>query len=85
MPRLKNDGRGRMGGRAKGTPNKPLEPLNEWVLGMVNRNRSRFEKDVETLTPQERAKVFANLIAVSAQGTQPTTEAPTPTAEYRRL
>jgi hypothetical protein len=43
---------------------------------MVNRNRSRFEKDVETLTPQERAKVFANLIAATAQGAQqPTTEA----------
>lgn len=70
MGRLKNDGRGRLGGRAKGTTNKPLEPLNVWVLGMVNRNRSRFEKDVETLTPQERAKVFANLIAVSAQGAQ---------------
>jgi len=67
MGRLKNDGRGRLGGRAKGTTNKPLVPLNEWVLGMVNRNRSRFEKDLETLEPQERAKVFANLIAASAQ------------------
>ena len=77
MGRLKNDGRGRLGGRTKGTANKPLAPLNEWVLGMVNRNRSRFEKDVETLTPQDRAKVFANLIAVSAQVGQE----PTPTAE----
>lgn len=70
MPRLKNDGRGRLGGRVKGTPNKQPAPLNEWVLGMVNRNRARFEKDVETLTPQERAKVFANLIAATAQGAQ---------------
>ena len=76
MGRLKNDGRGRLGGRTKGTGNKPLAPLNEWVLGMVNRNRSRFEKDLETLTPQERAKVFSNLIASSAQGTQE--PAPTP-------
>ncbi len=75
MGRLKNDGRGRLGGRTKGTANKPLAPLNVWVLGMVNRNRSRFEKDLETVKPQERAKVFANLIAVSAQGAQ----APTPT------
>ena len=74
MGRLKNDGRGRLGGRTKGTANKPLAPLNEWVLGMVNRNRSRFEKDLETLTPQERAKVFANLIAISAQGTPTPTE-----------
>ena len=76
MGRKTNDGRGRMGGRAAGTKNKPLEPLNVWVLSMVNKNRTRFEKDLETLTPQERAKVFANLIAVSAQGTQaPTAEA----------
>ena len=74
MARLKNDGRGRLGGRVKGTPNKPPVPLNEWVLGMVNRNRARFEKDVETLTPQERAKVFANLIAATAQGAQAPTE-----------
>ena len=87
MARLKNDGRGRLGGREKGTPNKPPVPLNEWVLGMVNRNRSRFEKDLETLTPQERAKVFANLIAVSAQGAQsPTVEAePTPFARSLSL
>lgn len=76
MGRLKNDGRGRLGGRTKGTGNKPLAPLNEWVLGMVNRNRSRFEKDLETLTPQERAKVFSNLIAISAQGTQEPATAP---------
>ena len=67
MARLKNDGRGRLGGREKGTPNKPPVPLNEWVISMINRNRSRFEKDVETLTPQERAKVFSNLIAAAAQ------------------
>ena len=66
MGRQKNDGRGRLGGRQKGTPNKPQIPLSEWVLKMVNGNRSRFEKDLETLTPQDRAKVMANLIAVSA-------------------
>ena len=68
MGRQKNDGRGRLGGRAKGTANKPLETLNDWVICMVNRNRARFEKDVETLTPQERARVFANLITAAAQG-----------------
>ena len=77
MGRHKNDGLGKFGGRVKGSTNKPPVPLNEWVLGMVNRNRARFEKDVETLTPQERAKVFANLIAVSAQGAaQAPVEAP---------
>ena len=68
MGRHKNDGLGRFGGRQKGSTNKPPVPLNEWVLTLVNRNRTRFEKDVETLNPQERPKAFANLIAISAQG-----------------
>lgn len=66
MGRTKNDGRGRIGGRAKGTKNKPLEPLNEWAAGVINRNRARFEADLDALTPQERAGVLATLIAGTA-------------------
>ena len=39
MARQANDGRGRMGGRAKGTGNKPL---NEWVNGFIKRNRAQI-------------------------------------------
>lgn len=60
MARQANDGRGRMGGRAKGTGNKPL---NEWVNGFIKRNRAQFEDDFKTLSPQERAAVMATLIA----------------------
>jgi len=63
MGRNANDGRGRMGGRAKGTKNKPAEPLNVWAAGLINRRRAQFEKDLETLTPQERARVLGPVLA----------------------
>lgn len=62
MARQVNDGRGRMGGRAKGTPNNPLK-LNEWVNNFIKRNRVQFEEDFKMLNPQERAAVMAILIA----------------------
>lgn len=73
MGRLANDGRGRIGGRAKGTKNKPAEPLNVWAAGLVNRRRAQFEKDLDALTPQERAAVLAPIIAATAaaQGAEP--------------
>lgn len=72
MGRIANDGRGRIGGRAKGTKNKPLEPLNVWAAQLVNRRRAQFEKDLDALTPQERAAVLGPIIAATAQGTAPT-------------
>lgn len=67
MGRLINDGRGRMGGRAKGTKNKPAEPLNAWAAGLVNRRRAQFEKDLDALTPSERAAVLGPIIAATLQ------------------
>lgn len=67
MGRQKGDGRGRLGGRQKGTPNKSRAPLGEWILGVVDRNRSKFEKDLAMMTAQERLKILANLIAVAAR------------------
>ena len=73
MARQANDGRGRMGGRAKGTPNKP-QNLNEWVNCFIKRNRAQFEDDFKTLSPQERAAVMATLIAsTGTNGTTSTT------------
>lgn len=66
MGRTKNDGRGRIGGRAKGTKNKPLEPLNEWAAGVINRNRARFEADLDAMEPAERGRVLAALITANA-------------------
>lgn len=80
MARKANDGRGRIGGRAKGTTNKPLTPLNEWVTGVINRNRAKFEKDLEACSPQERAGIIAVLIAAQGATPQPAQEQETPTA-----
>lgn len=68
MGRMKNDGRGRIGGRAKGTPNRPAEPLNSWITGVINRNRARFEADLEAMQPAERAGVLAALIVNQTAG-----------------
>lgn len=67
MGRQTNDGRGRMGGRVKGTKNKQLETLNEWITGVIDRNRKRFEKDLEEMEPAQRAGVLATLIAAAPQ------------------
>lgn len=68
MGRKANDGRGRMGGRAKGTGNKPLLPLNVWALNVVNKHRAQLEKDLQTVTPEVRVEALARL-AVLAGGT----------------
>lgn len=82
MARKANDGRGRIGGRAKGTTNKPLTPLNEWITGVINRNRAKFEKDLAACSPQERAGIIATLIAAQGATPQPAQEQAqeTPTA-----
>lgn len=61
MGRKKNDGRGRLGGRAKGTPNKSTSDLKNWLSGVLNDNRNQFEKDLKSLLPEERIKVLSGL------------------------
>lgn len=62
MPRAKNDGRGRLGGRAKGTPNKTTSTAKEWLTELVDKNRKQIEKDLKGMDPAERVKVFAQLL-----------------------
>lgn len=61
MGRKANDGRGRLGGRAKGTPNKSTSDLKNWLSGVLNDNRNQFEKDLKCLLPEERIKVLSGL------------------------
>lgn len=68
MGRQPNDGRGRMGGRAKGTKNKPPQSVTEWAAGIINRRRAQFEKDLDALTPNERAAILAPIIAATVGG-----------------
>ena len=62
MPRTKNDGRGRLGGRAKGTPNKTTSTVKEWLTLLVDANRKQIEKDLKGMDPAERVKIFAQLL-----------------------
>lgn len=71
MARAKNDGKGRMGGRTKGTPNKvssevknALAPI---VMAYVNGEglgdtKAKLAEDLESMQPAERAKVMKDLI-----------------------
>ena len=62
MPRKKNDGRGRLGGRAKGTPNKVSAELKDWLACILNDGKERFERDIEQLDPSERVRVYMSLL-----------------------
>ncbi len=54
MARQKNDGRGRLGGRAAGTPNKVTGTLKNWITDLINCNRLQMEKDLKRLDPKDR-------------------------------
>ena len=62
MTRQKNDGRGRLGGRQKGTPNKVTATLREWVADLLDRNRERIEEDLEALEPKDRLLMLERLM-----------------------
>lgn len=62
MGRLVNDGKGRMGGRAKGTPNKATTDLKAWVGYILDNGRDKFVESLEQLEPSEYIKVFTGLL-----------------------
>lgn len=62
MARLKNDGRGRLGGRAAGTPNKVSGTLREWLTSLIDKNRAQIEKDLQDLEPKERLQMMEKLM-----------------------
>lgn len=62
MARQKNDGRGRLGGRAKGTPNKVTTELRQWVAKVVKKNRRQLEDDLAALEPKDRVAMLERLM-----------------------
>lgn len=62
MARQKNDGRGRLGGRAAGTPNKVSGTLKEWLTSLIDKNRTQIEKDLQDLEPKERLQMMEKLM-----------------------
>lgn len=71
MARKKNDGRGRLGGRAVGTPNKTTgavktaisEIVGDYLTTTGKGKKGRFSllTDLESMQPGERAKLMAGL------------------------
>ena len=62
MARQPNDGRGRLGGRSKGTPNKSTAELREWVQKLVQSNMAQVKRDLKELEPKERLDVIERLM-----------------------
>lgn len=66
MGRQANDGRGRLGGRAQGTKNKPQPAVTEWVNGLLNKNRRAVESAMLVPNGQAGTPILAALLVVSA-------------------
>lgn len=62
MARQQNDGKGRMGGRAKGTPNKVTGTVKQWLTNLIDQNREQIEKDLQALEPKERLQMLEKLM-----------------------
>lgn len=62
MARQKNDGRGRIGGRTKGTPNKATASMRDWLQDLVNKNKRQIKLDLESLDPKSRLEALAKFL-----------------------
>jgi len=65
--------RTKTGGRAKGTPNKLTADTKSWIVGVLDKNRKLFEKDLKRLEPHQRVAIFEKLLAYSIPKMQATT------------
>lgn len=63
MARQKNDGRGRMGGRSKGTPNKVTMAMKEWLSALIDENREQMITDLAALEPRDRLMMLERFMA----------------------
>lgn len=62
MARQKNDGKGRMGGRAKGTPNKTTAAVKDWLSEIMDGERERFLSALHNLPDEEFVKHYIALM-----------------------
>ena len=62
MGRKKDDGRGRLGGRVKGTPNKVTGSLKEFIKNLIDDNRAKIIDDMKELEPYQRLLFIERLI-----------------------
>ena len=83
--RLKNDGRGRLGGRSKGTPNKVTNDMREWVEAILSKNRQQIERDFSLVDPDSRLRFVEKLIAYVVPKKMAVTIEEQMAEEYRQL
>lgn len=62
MGRSKNDGRGRLGGRGKGTPNRVTTDLKTWIAEILDNGRDRFIDSLNDIDSSEFIKVYTGLL-----------------------
>lgn len=85
MSRTKNDGKGRMGGRQKGTPNKATADLRGWIAQIICNGRERFADSLNSLEPHEYVRVFTTLINYIVPKQQAESVEARIEAEYRNM
>ena len=62
MSRQKNDGKGRMGGRAKGTLNKTTVTTKLWIQQILDENQQTIRDDLKKLSAKDRVNALLSLI-----------------------
>lgn len=62
MGRKPKDGRGRLGGRKKGTPNKTTTTIKEWMQQLVDDSKAILLDDLLSLDPKERWQIIIKLL-----------------------
>lgn len=50
------------GGRQKGTPNKITATIRNWIVELINNNRTTIETDFAQLEPKERLAMLEKLL-----------------------
>lgn len=61
MARQKNDGRGRLGGRAKGTPNKVGATLKTWMEKFLLLNVDVIENEFNAMSARDKVGAFLKM------------------------
>ncbi len=62
MARQKNDGRGRMGGRQKGTTNKVTKERRELISEFLDKEWPNFQKMYEGSDKETKMKIYMEML-----------------------
>jgi hypothetical protein len=73
------------GGRTKGTPNKVTESVKGWISKVIDSNRDKFERDLNSLEPSERVRIISGLLQYVTPKMQSINPAEILEAEYERF